>query len=158
MSSVAKSQGAQANLTGSRLERFIEQLLVDCGYARIKDKKALVNSPESFALPSYAKQARIGETIYDTDLIADFFIYHPEKWSEGLVIEAKWQQTSGTVDEKYPYFVMNIWASEYQTVIVLDGGGYRPGAEKWVRSMQRRNLRHVFNMMEFQTWVNQSNI
>ena len=150
--------GAQANLTGRRLESYIEHCLQDCGFVKTKDKKDFVKRMKSFSAPSYAKQVHIGDTVYGTDLISDFLLYHPRKWPEGLVIESKWQQSSGTVDEKYPYFVMNIWASEYQTVFVLDGGGYRPGAEKWVRSMQRRNLIHVFNMQEFQVWVNQGNI
>ena len=152
------SQGAQANFTGNRLERFIEHSLVDCGFAKVADKIALTNSMGVFARPSYASQVKIGLTIYGTDLVCDFLLYHPQKWPEGLVIEAKWQQVGGTVDEKYPYFVMNVWSSEYATVFVLDGGGYRPGAETWIRSMQRENLLHIFNMAEFQTWVNQGNL
>lgn len=155
---MVKSQGAQANYTGNRLERFIEHSLVDCGFAKVPDKMAFTNSMDSFTKPSYASQVNIGHTIYGTDLICDFLLFHPQKWPEGLVIEAKWQQVGGTVDEKYPYFVMNIWSSEFATVFVLDGGGYRPGAEQWIRSMQRENLLHIFNMAEFQTWVNQGNL
>ena len=153
-----KNQGAKANLTGNRLERFIEYSLLDCGFHKVADKKALVCRTETFVSPSYAKQVKIGYTIYDTDLICDFFLFHPIKWPEGLVIEAKWQQVGGTVDEKYPYFVLNIWASEYSTILVLDGGGYREGAERWVRAQQRHNFMHIFSMAEFQTWVNQGNL
>lgn len=155
---MAKSQGAQANLTGNRLERFIEHCLIDCGFAKVADKIALVNAMQTFNRPSYSSQVNIGSTIYGTDLICDFLLFHPQKWPQGLVIEAKWQQVGGTVDEKYPYFVMNIWSSEYATVLVLDGGGYREGAERWLRSMQKQNLIHVFNMGEFQGWVNQGGI
>ena len=152
------SQGAKANLTGNRLERFIEHSLIECGFAKAKDKRALVSAMRSFEIPSYAKQAKIGKTIYGTALICDFLVYHPQKWREGLVIEAKWQQVSGTVDEKYPYFILNILRSEYATILVLDGGGYRPGAEAWVRHMRKDNLLHVFNMAQFQAWVNQGNL
>lgn len=152
------SQGAQANLTGNRLERFIEFSIIDCGFTRIVDKKRLANAMDTIEEPAYARQVNIGNTIYGTHLICDFLLFHPQKWSNGLVIEAKWQQVSGTVDEKYPYFVMNIWASEYQTILIMDGGGYREGAERWVRSMQKFNLIHVFNMREFQTWINQGNL
>ncbi len=155
---MAKSQGAQANLTGNRLERFIENNLIDCGFAKVADKIALSNAMHRFSKPSYASQVIIGQTIYGTDLVCDFLLYHPQKWPEGLVIEAKWQQVGGTVDEKYPYFVLNIWSSEYATVFVLDGGGYRPGAEQWVRGMRKDNLLQVFNMAEFQIWVNQGNL
>ena len=125
---------------------------------KVADKKALVSRMETFAFPSYATQVNIGYTIYDTDLICDFLLFHPQKWPEGLVIEAKWQQTGGTVDEKYPYFVLNIWASEYRTILVLDGGGYREGAANWIRSQQKHNFMHVFSMAEFQTWVNQGHL
>lgn len=155
---MAKSQGAKANLTGNRLERFIEHNLIDYGFAKVADKIALTNAMHSLSKPSYASQVNIGQTIYGTDLICDFLLFHPQKWPEGLVIEAKWQQVGGTVDEKYPYFLLNIWASEYATIFVLDGGGYRLGAEQWIRSRQKDNLLHVFNMMEFQTWVNQGNL
>ena len=125
------SQGAQANLTGNRLEKFIEHSLIGCGFTKTADKTTLVNAMERFTMPSYASQVNIGQTIYGTDLVCDFLLFHPQKWPEGLVIEAKWQQVGGTVDEKYPYFVMNIWSSEYSTILVLDGGGYRKGAEQW---------------------------
>ncbi len=155
---MSKSQGAQANLTGNRLEKFIEFSLIDCGYLNIQNKSEFVKRLETYKKPSYSKQANIGQTIYETKLICDFLLFHPQKWPQGLVIEAKWQQVSGTADEKYPYFVMNIWKSEYQTVLVLDGGGYRAGAERWVRSMRKHNLLHIFGMAQFQSWVNQGNL
>lgn len=154
---MSKSQGAQANLTGNRLERFIENILLDCGFRKIRDKTRLIHS-RSIDEPSYARQAHIGTTIYGTPLKCDFLLVHPDKWGQGLVIEAKWQQVSGTVDEKFPYFVHNVYASEYDTILVIDGGGYRPGALDWLRYMQRDNLLHIFSMMEFQTWVNQGNL
>ena len=54
--------------------------------------------------------------------------------------------------------VMNIWSSEYQTIFLLDGGGYKLGAETWLRSQVDEKLLHVFNMSEFQTWVNQGKL
>ena len=155
---MARSQGAQANLTGNRLEKFIEFSLIDSGYQKAPDKNEFVERLETYNHPAYSTQTKIGHTIYETNLICDFLLYHPQKWPHGLVLEAKWQQVSGTADEKYPYFVMNIWKSEYQTVMILDGGGYRAGAERWVRAMQKRNLLHVFSMSQFQTWVNQGNL
>lgn len=155
---MAKSQGAQANLTGTRMENHIELSLLDCGYVKLAEKYALVNDIKSLTQPSYARQVQIGKTIYGTNLKSDFVLFHPDKWPEGLVIEVKWQQRGGTVDEKFPYLVMNIWSSEYQTILILDGGGYRDGAERWIRSMQKQNLLHVFNMVEFLTWVNQGNL
>ena len=38
------------------------------------------------------------------------------------------------------------------------GGGYRPGAERWLRRQTDSKLLHVFNLTEFLTWVNQGNL
>ena len=72
-----------------------------------------------------------------------------------MVIESKWQQSSGSVDEKFPYLVLNI-RERYPcaTIIVLDGGGFKKGAEEWLRRQVNDKLVHVFNMMEFQKWSN----
>ena len=60
----------------------------------------------TFGRPSYSSQVNIGSTIYGTDLICDFLLYHPEKLaSRAWSSRQKWQQVGGTVDEKYPYFV-----------------------------------------------------
>ncbi|MYE79643.1 MAG: hypothetical protein F4243_11820, partial [Chloroflexi bacterium] len=93
---MAQTQGRQANLTGNRLERFIENILLDCGFQKVKDKKRLLRS-QDIDEAGYARQVKIGTTIYGTPLKCDFLLVHPEKWSEGLVIEAKWQQVGGTV-------------------------------------------------------------
>ena len=154
---MAQTQGAQANLTGNRLERFIENTLLDCGYQKVKDKQKLVQS-RNINEPSYTRRAHIGTTIYGTPLRCGFLVVHPQKWRQGLVIEAKWQQVSGTVDEKFPYLVHNVYASEYDTILVIDGGGYRPGALEWLRYMQRDNLLHIFHMVDFQSWVNRGNL
>lgn len=146
-------QGEKANLTGKTLEGFIEHILQQKGYTRIehKDFKAACCLEQ----PIYARQFPIGNGIYDTPIKCDFIAHHPIKYPDCLVIESKWQESSGSIDEKFPYLVLNIKErSPYPTVIVLDGGGCKPRAETWLRSQVGGNLLHVFNMMEFQRWSN----
>ena len=89
----------------------------------------------------------------------DFLIRHPEKHREPLILEAKWQGGSGSVDEKYPFLVINIKERyPHPTVVLLDGGGYKPGAEQWLRTQVGGNLMAVFSMSEFQQWVNDDNL
>jgi len=152
------SGGTQANYTGNALEQYVELRLVTAGYTRVgpqQFKPAMYNEQ-----PIYARQFHAGTSIYGTPSYADFAIYHPQKWPDGLVIEAKWQQVGGSVDEKYPYLVLNIQDCYcYPTVLLLDGGGYKKGAEQWIRSqVGDGNLLRVFNMVEFQTWANKGNI
>jgi hypothetical protein len=81
----------------------------------------------------------LGLSIYETPFYYDFILYHPQKWPQCLVIESKWQQVSGSVDEKYPHTILNInlnikMRSAYRSILLLDGGGYKPGAENWLRA------------------------
>lgn len=149
--------GKTANKTGFNLEKFIEDTLRRLEYTPIE--------PQKFRPAMYLKQkiyshkVRYGENLYGLHSEFDFAIYHPEKHPDGLIIEAKWQQSGGTVDEKFPYLVLNIQTKyPHKTIVVLDGGGYRKGAEKWIRSQVGNNLLHVFDMKEFQTWVNKGGL
>ena len=47
-------------------------------------------------------------------------------------VEAKWQQAAGSVDEKYPYMLLNgiYQYPEKEIIFVVDGGGYKPGARR----------------------------
>ncbi len=152
------SQGGKANFTGKNFEKFIEAQLIECGYNKVADKKNFVSTMAISEKPTYSREVNIGKNIYDTKRSCDFLLYHPQKWPEGLVIEAKWQQVSGSVDEKYPFLVLSIKKSSYGTILLMDGGGYRKGAEKWVRNQVDDKLLHVFNVDEFLTWISQGNI
>lgn len=146
-----------ANYTGSVLEKFVGDRLVERGYQfvdRTKFKAAMY-----LEQPIYSTQVDIGASIYGTKRKCDFIIYHPELWPEGLVIECKWQQIGGSVDEKFPFTVHNIKEqSPYRTVLLLGGGGYKRSAEEWVRNQVDDKLLHVFNMSQFQSWVNKGSI
>jgi hypothetical protein len=150
--------GTQANYTDTTLEKYILSRLDDRGYTFITPGKFIPS--RYLEQPIYSRRFHIGKSIYGTAQYCDFILYHPKKWKDNLVIESKWQQAGGSVDEKYPYLVLNI-QMEYKcpTILVLDGGGYKKGAEAWVRSQAGNgNLLHVFNMSEFATWVNKNHI
>lgn len=151
------TSGKNANYTGSTLEKFIGDRLVERKYQFIpRDKFKAATYLEQ---PIYTKQFHIGNGIYETPMYCDFMLYHPEKWKDCLIIESKWQQSGGSVDEKFPYFVLNIQQRHpSKTVVLLDGGGYKKQAEQWMRSQVGNNLLAVFNMGEFQKWCNKGNI
>lgn len=50
-------------------------------------------------------------------------------------VEVKFQASAGSVDEKYPYMLLNgIYAyPESEVIFLVDGGGYKPGARKWLQ-------------------------
>lgn len=152
------SGGTQANYTGNALEQYVEHRLVQAGYVRVKPQQ--FRPGVYLGQPIYARRFHAGTSIYNTPIFADFTIFHPAKWPDCLIIEAKWQQVVGSVDEKYPYLVLNIqYRYCYSSILLLDGGGYKKGAESWIRSQAGNgNLLHVFNMAQFQTWANKGNL
>ena len=101
----------------------------------------------------------IGKDIYGSDRKVDFILYHPTKWPKCLVIECKWQASGGKVDRKYPFEVLSIKKNQYDTILVLDGGGYTQGAKNWLIQQTGKNkLLHVFDMGEISRFHSQGKL
>jgi site-specific DNA-adenine methylase len=146
-----------ANHNGNQLERFIEERLLEKGYTLVPRERfrAATYLDQAF----YTRQFPVGKSIYETDSYCDFIIFHPVKYPDALIIESKWQQSKGSVDEKYAYTITNIKERyPHETILLLDGGGYKSQAEHWIRKQVDKKLLHVFNMAEFQKWANKDGI
>lgn len=149
--------GARANKTGKSLEEFITHELEESDYLRIERIKWKTSL--YLDQPVYTRQLYLCKSIYDTAVFGDFVIFHPEKYPECLVIESKWQQSAGSVDEKYPFLVKNIKTKyPYDAIVVIDGGGQKSGAIKWMKDQIGGRLKNVFSMAEFHKWVNTGNL
>lgn len=142
------SGGKRATRTGNKLERYVEQALLGEGYQKVKGDSVLIGKV-------FSRQRNIGRTIYDTPLKADFLVNSP---THPIVVECKWQQVGGSVDEKYLYLVANIQAIGIPTIVVVDGGGYKPGALAWLKRQVTGSLIGVYTMREFQQVVNDGDI
>jgi hypothetical protein len=149
--------GGRANKTGNRLEQFIEDILKREGYEEFWDHKEQVfANRKAIGGKQYAKQVVIGDSIYGNKVRCDVLVLNKEKFPDGLVIECKWQQSSGSVDVKFPYNVFNIAKLGVPTIILIDGGGYSKKSIEWLRGQAapERALIGVYSMSEFQTKVN----
>lgn len=74
-------------------------------------------------------------TIYKQKGRSEFLVVDMVK-NIKMRIEIKLQKTSGSVDEKFPYFYLNAaTAHDADVLIILDGGGYKYGAKKWLENM-----------------------
>ncbi len=150
------ARGARANRRGRTLENAINDLLSE-DYQR-------VTSARFFALrdlrqPIYAEQCVIGRDIYSKNRRVDFILYHPQRWPDCLVIQCKWQASSGSIEEKYPFEVLSIQLNEFPTIIVLDGGGYTKGSEMWLKGQAGKNkLLHVLSLGEISRFHSQGRI
>lgn len=151
------TDGTKANRTGNRLERFVEQTLQEYGYAAIiNDKKGAFANRKSIGDKRYMTQVPVGPTIYESRRKSDFLIIDKDRFPDGLIIECKWQQAAGSVNEKYPFLLLNIQRTGIPTIVLLDGDGYKPAARRWLADQVRPDslLRGVWNMGEFQRAVN----
>lgn len=150
-----ESSGAKANKTGNQLESMIRQTLENQHYISIPARDFDAAKTGMYAGRAlYTTQALIGKTIYDSDRKCDFLLYHPQKFPNNLVIECKWQQAAGSVDEKFPFLVENIHLLGIPTLIIVDGGGHKPGAVAWLKSQIGGALAGVYTLTEFMIQMN----
>ena len=85
----------------------------------------------------------------------DFLIRPCVRFPNGLIIEAKWQDVTGSAEEKLPYLVMNIRTCyPYPTMIVLDGSGWSAGSLIWLNEQIDDKLIAVKSSGEFISWCN----
>ena len=89
-----------------------------------------------------------------------------KKYDLEVRIECKWQQSSGSVDEKLPHLYLSAVDAipEDNVIILIDGNGFRDGAIAWLRNAVKKRLYiseeknnkniMVMNATEFMTWAN----
>jgi hypothetical protein len=152
------SSGTRANKTGNALESFVEDTLKRNGYTEfINHKKQVFAMRKAIGGKQYSKQPYCGQSIYGTDRRCDFLVMNKEKFPDSLIIECKWQESAGSVDEKYPFVMLNITKIGVPTIVLIDGDGYKKQAFDWLKSQvaPERALIGVYTMKEFQKLVNQ---
>ena len=154
------TQGARANKSGNILEGNVEAILKGHNYFQVGNyvpKEYILNAA---LLPKrYGKEVYIGTGIYHTELKIDFYVVGSPAMSSGLIIECKWQESPGSVDEKFPYLNMNIqYYYPAPTIVVLGGQGMREGASNWLKNRvnDNHNLLAVYSLDRFIAWANKN--
>lgn len=139
--------GASANKSGRIFEEQLEPVFRGRGYkivtwgsyhrAKRKGETVMPMEPKR----KYAKCERIViknypfTTIYGSLGHTEYLIIQRKEGRERRVrVEAKWQQCSGSVDEKLPYTWLSAAQAyeESEIVLVIDGEGFRSGAREWI--------------------------
>lgn len=149
--------GTLANKAGRRLETFVSDILTERGYEQV-DAHAF---PPMCLMeqPIYSTQFETSQDIYGKRRRVDVILYHPRLYPKRLVIQCKWQSSAGSVEQKYPFEVLCIEQDKYETIILLDGGGYSEGAKQWLINQAGKNrLKHVFDQGEFSRFASKGKI
>ncbi len=161
---MAISQGAQANKNGRVFENMMIPIFKDAGFevfteselSKPKIKEHVAN------LKRYIIKNAEYITIYGEGGRTEFVIVDATR---RIRVEAKYQSAQGSVDEKYPYMLLNgiYQYPESEIIFVVDGGGYKPGARKWLEDHIKDNWLDykakgkdlkLMSIAEFANWFN----
>ena len=130
------------------LEDFVAGILDKHRYVLVPPARFF--PARSLEQPIYSRQLEVGKDIYGKSRRVDFMLYHPRQHPNCLVVQCMWQTEHGTTYQKYPFEVLSIAQNEFDTIIVLDGGGYHVGAKQWLINQSGKNrLLDVFSKDEF---------
>jgi len=158
-------QGAQANMSGNLLEETVQNVFIKKGFrvARYIDWQ---NRPDRFGRELLLTNAKY-ETIYGHKGTTEFLLVS-ERFHMNVRIECKWQQVSGSVDEKLPYLYLNCIEAmpEDHIIIIIDGQGWKEGAINWLKDAVNRKkytcearkekMIEVMDLRDFITWANRT--
>ena len=155
-------QGGLANSSGSTLEQTIVATLASKGFP-VEFYRQWLKAPLLYP-PDILLRNVPYETIYGHRGNTEFLL-RSERYDLNVRIECKWQQSAGSVDEKFPYLYLNCVEQmpEQQIIIVVDGGGAKAGAVDWLRRACTERLYltpdnpktiTTMNLVEFITWAN----
>lgn len=156
------SQGAQANLNGKVFEDMMIPIFIAHGFEIYSESE--LNKIDLSDKKRYIIKNASYMTIYDSKGHTEFVIVDvPRK----IRVEAKYQSAPGSVDEKYPYMLLNgIYKyPESEVIFVVDGGGYKPGARDWLQKQidadwlefrEKGKDIKLMTITEFMNWFNHS--
>lgn len=156
-------KGSKSNITGNLLEKTVKTILEGKGFKLINYRVWEKNKDK------YGEELLLENvpftTIYEHKGNTEFLLIS-KKYNLEIRIECKWQQVSGSVDEKLPYLYLNAIEAmpENNIIILIDGNGWKTGAIKWLKDAvnqkkytnnenYNKNIR-VFNLTDFITWAN----
>lgn len=139
------------------LEDFVANILDERGYMFVVSTRFY--PARELEQPIYSRQYELGKDIYGKKRKVDIVLYHPRLHGDNLVIQCKWQASSGSVEEKYPFEIQSIAQNRTDTIIILDGGGYSAGAKQWlINQVGKKRLLHVFDKNEFSDFANKGRL
>lgn len=136
---MARTQGNIANSSGNVLEQTVALTL------KAKDFEVLKYRDWEKNKELYGKELLLEnvpfETIYGHKGNTEFLL-KSELYDLEIRIECKWQQSAGSVDEKFPYLYLNCIDTmpEKDIIIIIDGGGYKEGALAWLKNAADNHL------------------
>ena len=158
-------QGGLANSSGRTLETTVVATLQSKGFATALYRDWL-KQPAQYG-PEILLRNVPYQTLYGHSGNTEFLI-RSAKYKLEVRVECKWQQSTGSVDEKFPYLYLNCieCMPERDIIILIDGGGAKAGSIQWLREAcdtkrytnlvnYTKNIR-VMDLRDFLIWANKT--
>lgn len=158
------TQGAAANRNGKVMEKAILSAFEEHGfrvfrYVEVRDKPSKVDGLDRYVLKNVPYTSIYGSSRCRTE-----YVIHYE--DRAIRVECKWQSSSGSVDEKFPYLWRNAVEQypESEIILLVDGDGYRECARNWLQTMIAENDGdyesrgkdiELMTLTEFLKWFNE---
>lgn len=165
MTESSSTQGGTANRQGRILEQTIIPTFDSRDFEIVKHSDWKRN-PDKYGTELLLKHVPY-TTIYGHRGYTEF-LAQSKRYNLNHRIECKWQQSSGSVDEKFPYLYLNCIEAipEPNVIIIVGGGGMKKGAISWLKRVvseraylpdraANKNIQ-VFSLEEFILWANQT--
>jgi hypothetical protein len=160
---MARTQGNIANSSGNVLEQTVVSTFKAKGFEVVK-YRVWDKNKDSYGTELLLENVPF-QTIYGHQGNTEFLV-KSENHNLEIRIECKWQQSAGSVDEKFPYLYLNCIESmpENDIIIIVDGGGYKEGALQWIKDAannrkyqidNNKNIK-VLSLVEFIAWANRT--
>jgi hypothetical protein len=161
---INREKGKYASNQGRVLENQVKSMLEQKGF-KIVSFTEWKNKPDAYGKELLLTNVPF-KNIYEHKGKSEFLL-KSEHYNLTIRIECKWQQSSGSVDEKFPYLYLNCIEAmeEDQIIIIVDGKGARKGAVNWLKDVCNKKKycdptkNHksitVYNLTEFICWVNE---
>lgn len=149
------TQGYEANHSGKFLENIVEREFRARGFiCRSFDEDG--DNLDMFASKVIVRGVPY-TSIYNCMSRSEFVV---TDHSRKIRVECRWQESSGSVDEKFPYLLRNAIERmpEYEILILLGGDGARHEAVNWLKAEAAKIISkkiYVLNINEFPRWVRQ---
>ena len=155
----------KSNITGNQLEAAVKTVLTNKGFELIS-YRIWEKNKEKYGAELLLENVPF-TTVYQHKGNTEFLLISI-KYDLRIRIECKWQQVSGSVDEKLPYLYLNAIEAmpENAIIILIDGTGWKTGAIKWLKDavkqkkyITKNNMNKeifVFSLTAFFTWANKT--
>lgn len=158
------SQGGYANSSGSVLESTICSVMSAKGFEIVRYSEYM-KRPEQYGTELLLRNVPY-KSIYGHMGKTEFLLKSLD-YNLVVRIECKWQQSSGSVDEKYPYVYLNSVEAmpEDHIIIVLGGSGAKKEAVEWLKqtasagkygAIEKGKKIEVMSLDGFITWANRT--